>query len=191
MTTIAAPLTERQAALIEPIDLLADDPPGLRRAWDRTGTVWAATIDAVRPLPPDVLDARVGDGWSLLQHLRHLVFVADAWIGDIVLDLPAPYDPIGLPPHFVTDGARRGIDPDAQPPLADVVAARARSRARVDGVLAALDAGGLARPCRQFDGKFTVLGALQVVIFEEWAHHRYTTRDLSALGHPGATGAGW
>jgi hypothetical protein len=37
------------------------------------------------------------------------------------------------------------------------------------------------------DGQFLVIGALQAVVFEEWAHHEYATRDLTTLeAHQGA-----
>ena len=42
----------------------------------------------------------------------------------------------------------------------------------------------LDRRCTRFDGQFTVLGAVQNVIFEEWAHHVYATRDLARLPVP-------
>jgi hypothetical protein len=41
----------------------------------------------------------------------------------------------------------------------------------------------LDRTCKPFGGQFTVLGAFQNVIFEEWAHHVYAVRDLGRVAH--------
>ena len=185
MTRVAAPLTEHQAQLIRPLGLLADEPDGLGRAWASIDATWAATIDRAATLPGDLLDERVGDGWSLLEHLRHLVFVSDAWVGWMILEEPHPHDPIGLPPHFVTNGAELGLDAGAHPSLEEVVAARNRAATRVRTVLTGLEPAELDRACTPLDGQFTVLGALQNVLFEEWAHHQYAIRDLAVLTKDG------
>jgi DinB superfamily len=181
VTRVAAPLTEHQAVLIRPLGLLADDPDGLRRVWASVEAAWSATIEHAATLPPGLLDERVGDGWSLLEHLRHLVFVSDAWVGMMILEEPAPYDPVGLPPHFVTNGAELGLDLDAHPSFDEVVAARNRAATRIGTLLTGLDPAELDHACTPLDGQFTVLGALQNVVFEEWAHHRYAIRDLAVL----------
>lgn len=166
---VAPPLTEHQAQLIRPLGLLADEPAG------------TATIERAALLPSPTLDERVGDGWSVIEHLRHLVFVSDAWVGWMVLEEARPYDPIGLPPDFVTDRAEFGLDLDARPSLDAAVAARHRAATRVRDLLLQIDGGDLERACTPLNGEFSVLGALQNVIFEEWAHHQYATRDLEVL----------
>ena len=50
---------------------------------------------------------------------------------------------------------------------------------------AQLDPDGLSRTCAPRDGQFQVVGALQVVLFESWAHHQYATRDLAVLERAG------
>ena len=185
MTRVAAPLTEHQAALIRPLGLLADEPDGLRRAWTSVDAMWAATIDHAATLPSTLLDERVGDGWSLLEHLRHLVFVSDAWVGMMILEESEPYDPIGLPPHFVTNGAELGLDLDAHPSSGAVLTARDRANNRVRTLLAGIDPPDVERACAPLGGQFSVLGALQNVIFEEWAHHEYVVRDLAVLEQAG------
>jgi hypothetical protein len=62
-----------------------------------------------------------------------------------------------------------------------VVAARTRAATRTRNLLTGLDSADLDRACTPLDGRFTVLGALQNVIFEEWAHHQYAIRDLAVL----------
>src|SRR5262249_15889798 len=121
------------------------------------------------------------ESWSFKETLRHLVFVTDSWIARIMLERPSPHEPMGLPPDFVTDADELGIDTDAAPTLEEVLAARATRVPFVRDVLAGIDVAELDRPCSAFDGRFTVLGTIQVVIFEEWAHHQYITRDLAVL----------
>jgi hypothetical protein len=180
VTRIAAPVTERQAARIEPLGLLADDPAGLLDAWGKVETFWSATVtNAMRSPGGEKLEERVHGEWSFLETLRHLVFVTDTWIRDIVLEEASPYDPIALPPHFITNGAELGLDLDARPSLEQVLASRARGIALVRETIPVAD---LDRVCARRDGQFTVLGAIQVVIFEEWAHHVYAVRDLATLG---------
>ena len=143
--------------------------------------MWETTVARAGRLPSDLLDERVNGEWSFLETLRHLIMVTDTWVGKMVLARPAPYDPIGLPPDFVTNGAELGLDLDAHPSLTEVLASRASRMAEVRGVLSHLSSEDLNRVCTTLGSQFTVLGALQNVIFEEWAHHEYATRDLAAL----------
>jgi len=73
--------------------------------------------------------------------------------------------------------------------LDEVLALRHERAAQVGRVVDRLDDRELHRSCRPRDGRVTVVGALQTVMFEEWAHHRYATRDLARLD-AGAAG-GW
>jgi hypothetical protein len=182
MTTIAPPLTPRQAARIEPLGLLADEPVGLLAAWSKIEGIWAQTVSQACRLREDQLSARVDGEWSFIETLRHLTNVTDAWIGDLVLEKPSPYDPIGLPPDFFTPGPELGLDLDARPSLAHVLDTRGRRMTEARDAIAHTPADGLDRRCGGFGGKFTVLGAFQNVIFEEWAHHGYAARDLASLG---------
>jgi hypothetical protein len=119
--------------------------------------------------------------WSFIETLRHLVFVTDAWINDAVLERPAAFDPLGLPPRFVTNGRELGLDLDARPSFAVVVRSRRRAMSDVRSFLATMRGDDLPRALSRFDGQFTVLGATQNVIFEEWAHNVYAERDLATL----------
>jgi DinB superfamily len=179
---VAPPLTERQAARIEPLGLLADEPSGLLEAWNRVEILWSEAVEQAHRLPPGRLDARVNGQWSFIETLRHLVFVSDAWIGEVIQEHASPYDPIGLPPDFIANGKELGLDLDARPSLADVLDVRAHRIVEVRAILTHTTLGELDRRCSRFDGRFTVLGAFQNVIFEEWAHHYYAIRDLVSLG---------
>jgi hypothetical protein len=179
VTRIALPLSERQAARIEPLGLLADDPAGLLDAWENVEAFWHGTVDDAVGRKREMLGERVNGEWSFLETLRHLIFVTDAWIGDVVLERTSAYDPIGLPPDFITNGAELGLDLDARPSVERVLAGRERGMTLVRQTISALQVEDLDRRCAPRDGQFCVLGAIQVVIFEEWAHHVYAVRDLA------------
>jgi DinB superfamily len=178
---VHAPLTRRQAERLEPLDLLADEPVGLLAAWQRIEAMWEATVDRALALGPAKLGQRVNGEWSFVETLRHLVFVADTWIGDVVLEQPSPYDSLGLPPDFVTNGRELGVDIDATPTIDEVLDSRRRSMRLVRDLISRSSTVDLARRCVPREGRFQVVGALQVVIFEEWAHHQYAQRDLALL----------
>jgi len=85
----------------------------------------------------------------------------------------------GLPPHFFPNGAELGLDLGATPTFTEVCAQRTANFDEVRRFVAVVTPDELDRPCERFGQTFPVLGALQVVIFEEWAHHVYATRDLT------------
>jgi hypothetical protein len=179
------PLTLAQAERLAATGLLADRPDTLLAAWDRLGAIWDGTVDRARNLPDDQVTQRVGGEWSFVETQRHLVFTTDGWIGRIVLGRDPAFHPVGLPPDFM-DARMFGIDLDAHPSVDEVLAIRDERRATVRDLLAGATPDDLAR---EGQNGFTVLGAVQVVMFEEWAHHEYATRDLAKLDGPDA-GAG-
>ncbi len=175
-------LRQERADQLAAEGLFADDPGGMAAAWDRIQGIWAATVARARLLPEPVLDERVDGEWSFVETLRHLVFVSDVWVGEIVEEDADPYHPWGLPPDFRADAAGElGLDVDARPRLDEVLAVRRRRVQDVSRVVAGLTPDALRRTCAPRDGTFTVVGALQTVQFEEWAHHQYATRDLTSL----------
>ena len=181
MTKIAPPLTQRQAARIEPMGLLADEPAGLLAAWNMIDGLWTDTVARATRLREEQLNTRVNGEWSFIETLRHLINVTDAWIGDLVLEKHSPYDPIGLPPDFFTPGPELGLDLEAHPTLAHVLDVRSGRMTEARDAIAQTSVDGLDRLCVRFNGQFSGLGAFQNVIFEEWAHHYYAIRDLASL----------
>jgi hypothetical protein len=179
---ISAPMGEHHARLLQPLGLFADDPKGLLSAWLNVEAMWAATVDRARALPPAALDQGVGGEWSFLQTMRHMVFVTDVWLRDVVQELPQANHPLGIPPDFALEGASQlGLTIDATPSADEVLAVRAGRQEQARDLIAWLTAEELDRTCRPRDGRFTVLGAVQTVVFEEWAHCQYANRDLAAL----------
>jgi len=175
-------VTQERAEQLRREERFADDPAGMATAWRRNTASWADTVARARRLTEARLHERVDGEWSFVETLRHLVFVTDGWMGDVVEEAPSPYHPWGLPPSFLAaEGGALGLDADADPSLDEVVEVRAERIAHVERALRGLTAEDLARRCAPRDGRFTVAGALQTVLFEEWAHQQYATRDLARL----------
>ena len=119
----------------------------------------------------------MNDEWSLVETLRHLVMVSDGWVGMGVLGRDEMH-PLGLPPHFMLPDPRFTIDAD--PSIEEVLAIRRTRQEMVTDAISS--AGQLSRPCHAHFAQFSVLGASQTVLSEEWAHHHFATRDLFSLG---------
>ena len=173
----------------------ADD---YRAMWDTIERLWAQTVARAGRLPEPALHHRVDGEWSFVETLRHLVFATDKWAGYMILDKPMPYHRLGLPQPGLTPAAAAalGIDPDARPPLAEVLEAR-RTRIRmVRGIIDGLTDDDLERVCPRlpapgYPEEARPVGlCLGVVMKEECEHRRYAVRDLAALeADPGAGAA--
>lgn len=164
------------------------DASGPREAWQVVESFWAPTMSRAVAMSEADRNRSVGEEWSFAQTLRHLVFVTDAWLGRAVLGEPAAFDPLGLPASFATDGESFGIDTQAQPDFAAVVAARKDRQARVREFLASVTDDDLSRPGVTGPnvgwppaGGRNALECLLVILDEEWAHHSFAVRDLDAL----------
>ncbi len=139
---------------------------------------------------PDGSEHRGVDGeWSMVETLRHLVFVHDSWFRRCVLGLTEPFTAMGLAPAFVMDQEGMGIDPSARPGLDEVLAVRDRQASEIETWLAEVTPDGLAQPAPvPDDGRWppyaagrTVRACLGTVLDEEWAHHGFCARDLDKL----------
>jgi DinB superfamily len=177
-------LTSERAEQLVREERFADEPEGMATAWRRNLASWADTVARARRLPEPRLHERVSGEWSFTETLRHLVFVTDAWVRDVVEEAPSPYHPWGMPPTFLAaEGAALGIAAGADPSLDEVLEVRADRMTQAERAFQDLTPEALARRCAPREGRFTVAGALQTLLFEEWAHERYATRDLAGLGH--------
>jgi len=181
-TRIAPPLTAGQARSLGAFGLLADEPENMLEVWHRVVWTWAAELDAAKQDPGEArLGDRVDGEWSLVETLRHLRFVTDGWIGRGVLGSDE-YHPLGLPPDFVTNGRELGLRLDAEPDLETVLVARTEGQQLVARALEG--ASNLDSPCLGPLSAFTLRGAFQVVIAEEWFHLGFARRDLGRLRSP-------
>jgi len=163
--------------------LRATDPEGLREAWRRIEADASATLDRARALPEVKLHESVDGEWSYVQTLRHLVFATDRWITGPVLGEQHPFHRMGLPNDDPEPWRGIWIEGEARLSLAEVLSVRAERMDSVRVLLDTADDPDLRRTVASPNGGTTsVLGCVQVVLREEWAHNRYVNRDLAILG---------
>jgi len=175
-----------------PARVLARDattPDDYRAACQAVETQWAATLERARQLPEATLHERVNGEWSFVETHRHLLFAGDAWLGNAVLEEPAPYHPLGLPAGGTPpeEAAKLGLTLDATPTLDEVLAPRRARMATLRAIVDGLTETDLDRVCARKPGdlypdrEYVVRRCLSVVLKEEAEHHRYAVRDLAAL----------
>jgi hypothetical protein len=161
----------------------------VRAIWATIEKLWAQAAQRAGRLPEAALDQQVNQEWSFSQTLRHLVFITDAWASRTVLDEEMPYHPLGLPQSWypARDAAALGIDLNAQPGYAEVLAARADRMAVMHRIVAGLTDDNLGRLCQRSpapgypDEKRRVIDCIAVVMDEEIEHYRFAARDLAIL----------
>lgn len=184
---VAAELDRRHPERVQLRAIRAADD--YRTMWDTVEHLWSDTVARAERLPESARHARVDDEWSFVETLRHLVFAVDVWVGRMILDEPMPYHRLGLPPtDYPTAGAPElGIDLDARPSYAEVVALHADRRAQMRAVLEALTDRELgqirtAAPAPAWGVEsHSVADCLRVVMKEHCEHRRYAVRDLAQL----------
>jgi hypothetical protein len=106
------------------------------------------------------------------------------WLGLAILEIEAPFHPIGRTDSgFGTDGDTSIFTTD-KPSYAEVLEVRAGRVAMVRDFLASVTPEVLAskrkNPHAPEDAE-TVLSCLHVIFEEEWEHHRFAVRDLDAI----------
>ena len=162
-----------------------EDADGFRAAWRQAQERWTETIQRARALSEEQLNERVDDEWSLVETLRHLLFVTDSWVSRGMLGVRAPHHPLGLPPTGMK--AVKDLDLDARPSLEEVLTLRAERIRMVDRVLTLLTdeeldeerrCGGPGHPKA---GLWSVRRCARAVVTEEWRHRDYAERDLATL----------
>lgn len=163
-----------------------------RDAWAAIERMWEATRERLTTLPEAVLTRRVGEEWSAVETLRHLVFATDAWIGRAVLGRSHPYHPAGLPAGGYPGelSTQLGLALDVMPSSGQMLAIRAERLATVTALVTGLTDEGLTRLCEHApapgypERPRTVADCLRVIMKEEVEHHRYLVRDLAVLQAP-------
>ena len=186
-----APLIQAELDRRHPERLLlrAATGPGLLEGMAAIDDLWQQTFDAALALSPEHLHQRVRGEWSIVETLRHLVFVADAWFFHAVIGEAQPYHQLGLVPTFLE--AQRdalGLDAEAAPSFEEVLEVRSEQMQRLRLFLETVGTTELAETRRGNDdhaypppSNYTVLQCLHVVLDEEWNHHQYAARDLATL----------
>ena len=185
------PYVEAELDRRHPVRLLirSDQPDDLREAWRQLRDEWVTTTERVRSMPEDSEHHGVDDEWSMVETLRHLVFVHDSWFRRCVLGLTEPFTTMGLGPPLVMGQGLDELDPSARPSLDEVLDVRVRQASEIETWLAEVTPDKLAHTAPVPDddrwppyakGR-TVRQCLGTVLNEEWAHHRFCERDLDKL----------
>ncbi len=166
-------------------DRHATDPDGLRAAWAVLELAWATSLDRVAVMPAGTVEVSVAGEWSFAQTLRHLVMATDTWLGRAILQVAAPFHPIGQPNvEYESDGNDMSVFTTDPPPYDAVLEVRAGRVAQVRDFLATVTAAELAAVRRNPwapEYPETTLSCLHTILDEEWEHHRYAVRDLDAI----------
>ena len=189
------PYVEAELDRRQPVRLLirSDEPDDLRKAWRQLRDDWARTIERVRSMPERSEHQGVDGEWSMVETLRHLVFVHDSWFRRCVLGLTEPFTAMGLASPFVPDQEELGLDQSARPGLDEVLIVRDRQASEIEAWLAEVTPEQLAKPAPVPDddrwppyakGR-RVRQCLGTVLNEEWEHHGFCTRDLDKLSRRG------
>ncbi len=173
-----------------PVRLLirSDRPADLREAWRQLRGAWTATAERVRSMPEGSEHQRVDGEWSMVETLRHLVFVHDSWFRRCVLGLTEPFTAMGLGPPSVMEQTA-DLHPTVRPSLDGVLAVRDRQASEIETWLTRVTPDQLSQTARVPDddrwppyatGR-TVRQCLGTVLNEEFAHHGFCIRDLDKL----------
>jgi uncharacterized damage-inducible protein DinB len=185
------PYVEAELDRRHPVRLLmrSEDPDDLAEAWRQLRDDWARTVERVRSMPEGSEHRRVDGEWSMVETLRHLVFVHDSWFRRCVLGRSEPFTAMGLGPPFVPDQEQQGLDRSARPSLDEVLRVRDRQALEIQVWLAEVTPEQLAQTAPVPDGEGwppyakgrRVRQCLGTVLNEEWAHHGFCIRDLDKL----------
>jgi len=190
------PYVEAELDRRHPVRVLirSDEPGDLRKAWRQLGDDWLTTIERVRSLPAGIEHQGVDGEWSMVETLRHLVFVHDSWFRRCVLGLTEPFTAMGLASPFVPNQEELGLDRSARPRLDEVLVVRARQASEIEAWLAGVTPEQLSQSAPVPDddrwppyakGR-SVQQCLVTVFNEEWEHQRFCLRDLDKLMRQGA-----
>lgn len=187
------PYVEAELDRRHPVRLLirSDEPSDLREGWRQLRAGWATTAARVRSMPDGSEHHRVDGEWSMVETLRHLVFVHDSWFRRCVLGLTEPFTPIGLASPFVPDQEEQGLDPSSRPSLDEVLVVRDRQGSEIEAWLAEVTREQLAQTAPvPADDRWppyargrSVRECLGTVLNEEREHHGFCVRDLDKLSN--------
>ena len=168
--------------------LFAADPDSLRAAFAQYMAMWERTWERARKFTEEQRQQRVDGEWSVVETIRHLVFVVDGWIRGPVLGVADPYHPMAIPPTFM-DGAydRTPMDRNAHPDFDEALAVWRERMAVVQDVIERstqdldrdIEVQRPDLPPPGFQSK--TLAAIWTVFGDGHAHNRFVNRDLDAI----------
>ncbi len=189
-----APLIEAELARRHPEYglLKATTADGFREVWPLLEEQWAQTVARARRLEahdPALLHESVNEEWSVIETLRHMLFVHDSWVRRGLLAEPRPWHPIALPWDQMADTPGVPRDREVRPSLDEVLALRAERQGQVRDYLAGLTDTDLAGSTTPVDApgwpppgeSLPVREPLLVLLNEEWWHRQFVERDMAVL----------
>jgi len=160
--------------------LRAGDPESMRAGWAALEEAWAETVAWAQRLPAGELLVSVEGEWSFVQTLRHLIFGIDKWF--TVPILGGAFHPFGLPNTGSIDFPWPGLELDAAPSLADVLAVWADRGRGLREYLSDITADDLARSVDVLEnGPHQIRDCISTVFEEQFWHNRYAQRDLAKV----------
>jgi DinB superfamily/Pentapeptide repeats (8 copies) len=159
-----------------------------RAAWATVAAMWAPTMARAASLTDEEAHRSVDEEWSFVDTQRHLVMAMDSWFGAGILAQARPFHPLGLPFSSDIDFTAAGLDLAARPSLAEIAEVRAERCAALKSYLDSLTDDEFHRERMSTPGlpwppsaSRSPQQCLQVILNEEWAHHRFAVRDLDAM----------
>jgi hypothetical protein len=174
-----------------PVRLLirSDEPADLREAWRQLRQAWATTTERARSMPEGSEHHGVDGEWSMVETMRHLVFVHDSWFRRCCLGSTEPFTPMGMGPTVEPYREAHGIDLSLDPSLDEIVSVRAAQAAELQAWLDQVTAAQLAAPAPVPDDDVwppyargrSVRQCLGTVLNETFEHHGFCVRDLDLI----------
>jgi hypothetical protein len=170
--------------------LFVTDPAGFKESLAAIEGWLDATWTRARKLTEAQRHERVDEEWSLVETIRHLVFVVDSWISRTVLGRNDPFHPIALPFDALGAGPVPGtsIDPTADPSFDEALTVWEERLDVYRHVIEGLTPEELDRDITTSgDGyppagiETKTIGPLWTVLEEIWWHNRFMNRDLDVI----------
>jgi hypothetical protein len=160
------------------------DPQGVLRGLPHLDTLRAEFYARLRAAPPDTLSAHPGpERWSVLEHVRHLVFAEDMYLNRWLLRNDRPWCMLGfLPPFLEGNPAFAGVGAAPTDDLETVLAAWDALQAEMQTFVAEITPEILKRDTSDLDfGQGCVGGVLQGMAKHDLQHIRMAEAALADL----------
>jgi hypothetical protein len=162
------------------------DPDQVQAALARFDEIDREFFQLVRSWPESVLTTRPKPGsWSILEHVRHLLFSNQLYIDHWMLGPLESFSPLGLAPEHLRhhpEFRHVGTAPDVR--FDDVVATRAAIRSRLVDLAPDLDSTFLQLDGRPRNGPPSFGKIFQGLIWHDFGHFRYCDAIARRLHRP-------
>jgi len=153
----------------------------MRSTWSALCAEWDLVLGRLHSLDTQVATTSINGEWSLRDTLRHLLFAMDKWFTGPILGV-RHFSSIALPNTGSQGLEWPGINRDADPPIAEVLAVRTMSVQTFTDYLAALELSALPESTEiSENGSVPTAMCFHVVFEEEFEHLRYALRDLALI----------